>query len=107
MDTERRNKVTTDEFLEKFREFASKTRLILFRGRILRKSGSNIFCPITFVHYKITGKIYNREDFDDAGAEIGLTWKSIFDIMYAADGLPECSMELRRSLMEAAGIPIP
>ncbi len=89
-----------DEFLEKFREFAPQA-IWKIRGRtIIGKSGSNIFCPITFVNYKMTGNYYYGQNFIEAGTELGLTRKDIFDIMAATDGMPESLMELRGNLFD-------
>jgi hypothetical protein len=57
------------------------------------------FCPITAIVYRVTGKKFSTEDFDDAAKAINLNEKFAQTVVHSADNDWQTSKKTRRRLL--------
>ncbi len=62
---------------------------------------NKLFCPITYVALRETGKVFNLCQYDEAARELGLDTQLSLDIVEAADNSMDHKPELRAKLLEA------
>ncbi len=88
-----------DTFLSKLSE---DTWELVFVDKLSHRGPDNkLFCPITYVALKETGKSFTLCQYDEAAKEINLDTELSLDIVYAADNSNHHKPELRAKLLEA------
>ena len=65
-------------------------------SKIRLGNGNKTYCPITAVHYDLTGKFCSSARVYEAGIELGLSFQDITDLVTITDD--ETESNLRRQL---------
>ncbi len=88
-----------DTFLNKL---SNETWELMFVDKLSHRGPDNkLFCPITYVALKETGKYFTLCQYDEAARELGLDTQLSVDIVEAADNSVHHKPELRTKLLEA------
>lgn len=103
-----------DRFVQKFRELAEADQdnlnVSIYKdmdGYLRIVEGPMLYCPITYVTKRETGKEYPIEEAPKAGKDLGIDDYVIWPIIYASDGEIMEGFEYeseRTQLLQAVGL---